>query len=79
MTIDKRVSIALLFAIAMEAAAGFLWAGQASARLSQVERTLADQGGMLERLARLEEQIQDVRHSQQRIERWMDRESGGRL
>ncbi|WP_228445674.1 hypothetical protein [Terricaulis silvestris] len=45
-----------------------IWAGRAAARLEEVERAVATQPEVAERLARLEEQVADARRSLARIE-----------
>ncbi len=72
MRIDPRVTLALIFALFLETAGGLIWAGRAAARLDAVERSIATQPEVAERLARLEEQIADARRSLTRIERRLD-------
>lgn len=74
MKFDPRITIALLFAVFMEAAGGFVWAGQASARLVTIEKRLEASPEVAERLARLEEQVSDARATLARIEHRLDRE-----
>jgi len=74
MTIDPRITFALIFALFLETAGGLIWAGRAAARLEEVERAVATQPEVAERLARLEEQIADARRSLARIEARLDRE-----
>jgi hypothetical protein len=49
-----------------------MWAGRAAARLDEVERAVATQPEVAERLARLEEQVADARRALSRIERRLD-------
>jgi hypothetical protein len=72
MKIDARVTLALILALILETAGGLLWAGRAAARLEDVERAVATQPEVAERLARLEEQVADARRSLARIERRLD-------
>lgn len=72
MKIDARVTWALLLALFIETGGAFIWAGRASARLDEVERAVATQPEVAERLARLEEQVSDARRSLARIERRLD-------
>jgi hypothetical protein len=74
MTFDKRIGFALVFAILLETAGAFIWAGRASARLDDVEARLAIQAPVAERLARLEVRAEDARASLERIERRLDAE-----
>lgn len=72
MKIDARVTLALILALFLETAGGLIWAGRAAARLDEVERAVATQPEVAERLARLEEQISDARRSLARIEGKLD-------
>jgi hypothetical protein len=72
MKIDARVTLALILALILETAGGLIWAGRAAARLEEVERAVATQPEVAERLARLEEQMTDARRSLGRIERRLD-------
>lgn len=72
MKFDARITFALLLALFLETAGGLIWTGRAAARLDAVERSVATQPEVAERLARLEGQVEDVRRSQARIERKLD-------
>jgi len=72
MKIDPRVTLALIFALFLETAGGLIWAGRAAARLDVVERAVATQPEVAERLARLEEQIGEARRSLTRIEQRLE-------
>lgn len=72
MKIDARITLALIFALFLETAGGLIWAGRAAARLDEVERAVATQPEVAERLARLEEQVTDARRSLARIEEKLD-------
>lgn len=72
MKIDPRVTFALILALFLETAGGLMWAGRAAARLDEVERAVATQPEVAERLARLEEQVGDARRSLARIEERLD-------
>lgn len=72
MKIDPRVTFALILALFLETAGGLIWVGQAAARLEEVERAVATQPEVAERLARLEEQLAEARRALARIERRMD-------
>jgi hypothetical protein len=74
LAVDPRITFALIFALLLETAGGLIWAGRAAARLEQVERAVATQPEVAERLARLEEQVADARRALARIERRMDEE-----
>lgn len=73
MKIDSRVTLALILALFLETAGGLIWAGRAAARLDEVERAVATQPEVAERLARLEEQVCDARRSLARIEDRLER------
>lgn len=72
MKLDARVTLALILALFLETAGGLIWAGRAAARLDEVERAVATQPEVAERLARLEEQVSDARRSLSRIEARLD-------
>lgn len=72
MKLDPRITLALILALILETVGGLIWTGRAAARLDAVERSVATQPEVAERLARLEAQIDDVRRSQARIERRLD-------
>jgi len=72
MKFDPRVTYALILALFLETSGGLIWAGRAAARLEEVERAVATQPEVAERLARLEEQVADARRSLTRIERKLD-------
>lgn len=73
MKFEARVTLALILALFLETAGGLIWAGRAAARLDEVERAVATQPEVAERLARLEEQVGDARRSLSRIEARLDR------
>jgi hypothetical protein len=72
MKIDPRITFALILALFLETAGGLMWAGRAAARLDEVERAVATQPEVAERLARLEEQVSDARRSLARIEQRLE-------
>lgn len=72
MKFDPRITFALILALFLETAGGLIWTGRAAARLDAVERSVATQPEVAERLARVEAQLDDVRRSQVRIERKLD-------
>lgn len=71
--LDRQVSVAVLVAVALQAAAALLWAGKASARIDDMQRRLEAQAPVAERLARLEEQATASRQSLARIEARLER------
>ncbi len=70
--IDPRITFALIFALFLETAGGLVWAGRAAARLDEVERAVATQPEVAERLARMEEQLAEARRALIRIEQRLD-------
>ncbi len=70
--VDPRITFALILALFLETAGGLIWAGRAAARLEEVERAVATQPEVAERLARLEEQLAEARRSLARIEARLD-------
>ena len=68
MTIDKKVSIALLAAIMLESAGGLLWAGATIERIAALERQAEEVRPVGERLARVETQLEAMRAQLDRIE-----------
>ncbi len=72
--LDKRVPIALIFAIAVQTGAGLIWAGAAGERIRQLEEQALLTSNLTERLVRVEEQIGFARESLERIERKLDRQ-----
>lgn len=73
MTLQKRVSIAVLLAVALETAGGLIWAGATIERIDTLERQIAETRPVSERLARVEAQLDAVRSQLNRIERKLDR------
>ena len=74
MKLDPRITYALILALFLETAGGLIWAGRAAARLDEVERAVATQPEVADRLARLEEQLGEARRALARIEQRLDRE-----
>lgn len=69
---DLKITMALLFAVAVEAAGVLLWTGSASERLKAVEARMAAQVEQSERLARVEVHLQLATAQLDRIEKKMD-------
>jgi hypothetical protein len=70
--LHRRLTLALLFTMAMEAAGALVWAGEASQRLSQVETRVVAQAGLDERMARLEVRMELASAQLNRIEKKLD-------
>jgi hypothetical protein len=71
--LDRQVSVGLIVAVVLQAAAALMWAGRASARLDDMQRRLDTQAPVAERLARLEEQAGAARAALDRIEAKLER------
>lgn len=74
---EVRVTVALGAAIVIQSALALLWAGGAVERIDQLERRVDASGEIIERTARLEEQVAGARASLARIEAKIDRQDGG--
>lgn len=75
---EFKITIAVGAALVVQSALGLVWAGAAGERLAQLERRAGPE--IVERTARLEEQMTAVRASLARIEAKLDRQhaEGGR-
>lgn len=74
MKIDRRMTLALAFAVFVQTAGALVWAGGAGERLSMVEHEVNERRDVAERLARLETELGSVRMQLDRIERKIDAE-----
>jgi hypothetical protein len=72
--LDRQISVALIVAVALQAAAALMWAGRASARIDEMQSRLNAQAPVAERLARLEEQASASRAALDRIEAKLERQ-----
>ncbi len=70
---ELRVTVAIGAAIIAQSALALIWAGAASERLSQLERRADHNAAMIERTARLEEQVRFMSATLSRIEQKLDR------
>jgi short subunit dehydrogenase-like uncharacterized protein len=70
--LDRQISVAVLLAVSLQAAAALMWAGRASARIDDLRQRLDAQAPVAERLARLETQADATRASLARIESKLD-------
>lgn len=73
MTVERKVTAALIFAIIMQTAGGLLWAGAAAERLAMLERTAVETRPIGERLVRVEAELEAVRAQLTRIETKLDK------
>lgn len=69
---ELKVTLALGTTLIIQTAVALLWAGAASERLAQIERRVDTTSQIVERTARLEEQVVYVRASLERIEKKLD-------
>lgn len=74
--LDRQISIGVIVAVVLQAGGALLWAGQAAARIDQLEDRVEAQGPLAERLARLEEQASAARAALERIETKLERVHG---
>ena len=72
--LDRQISLGLLLALIVQTAGALLWAGRTAERIDQLELRLEAQAGVVERLARLEEQASASRTVLARIEAKLDRD-----
>ena len=73
MSVDKKVSLALLLAIIVESAGGLLWAGATIERIDVLERQSEQTEPVRERLARVEAQLEAMQAQLARIEAKVER------
>ena len=72
--VHPRLSLALIMMLLGQTITALLWAGGASERIAQLEKRAENSGNLIERTARLEEQVIYIRASLDRIEQKLDRE-----
>ena len=70
---EIRITFAFSIALIVQSALGLIWAGAAANRIDQLERRVDASEEMIERTARLEEQMASVRATLLRIESKLDR------
>lgn len=71
--LERKLTLAVVFALIVESAGVLLWAGAATERLKEVELRVAQQAPMAERLARVEAHLQMQSAQLGRIESKVDR------
>ena len=76
--IDKKITWALIFAIVIESAGVFAWAGSTAERLDEVELRVASLSDAAVRLARVEVTLELAAAQLDRIEAKLDRSRNGR-
>ena len=67
--LDRTVTMSLVFTLILQTSGGLIWAGSAAARLDALEKRIAVNTGIGQRLARLEGQTSQMAQSLSRIER----------
>lgn len=72
--IDKKITWALIFAIAVESVGVFVWAGGIAERLRDAEARVAEQAGMDVRLVRVEVKLELASVQLDRIEAKLNRD-----
>lgn len=72
---ELRLSVAVSAALLLQTALALLWTGAAAERLTQLERRADSSAAILERTARLEEQMTGARAQLTRIESMLDARS----
>jgi hypothetical protein len=70
--IDRKITLALILALAVESAGVFAWAGSTGERLKEVELRLVSQSAIVERLARVEVKLELAAAQMTRIERKLE-------
>ncbi len=70
--LERTVSIGIIVTLAIQSAGVLMWGGAAEARLQSLEKTTSASPLVVERMARLEEQMIMARQSLARIERRLD-------
>lgn len=69
---ERKISWAIIVALAVQAASALIWAGAAAERIDVLEQQVDDNRPTAERLARLETRLDSVRDQLARIEAKVD-------
>ena len=70
--LDRRIPIALVFAFVLQTGGALFWAGSAAQRISEVERQTQVNSSAVERVVRLEAQVNAMHEQLSRIETKID-------
>ena len=73
MKVERKVSVAIIFAVFIQTAGALMWMGAAAERLDMLEKDIEQQRNTPERLARLEAEIGLIRTQLDRIEQKVER------
>ncbi len=68
MKVEGKITLALIFAVITQTTGALIWAGSAQERLSSLERSTIERRPVVERLARVETELEAVRAQLDRIE-----------
>ncbi len=77
MSMERRVTSALVFAVILETAGALLWAGGAAQRLTMLEDRVEAARPISERLARVETTLTLMQDQLRRIEEQVQDDGGG--
>ncbi|HFB54373.1 MAG TPA: hypothetical protein ENJ46_00495 [Hellea balneolensis] len=66
--LDRTVSLGIILALAIQTGGALMWSGAAEARIHSLEAAFTSDRPVVERLARLEEQMRTAQQSLERIE-----------
>lgn len=72
--LERQVTLGVIAAMTLQAAAALIWAGGAQERLAQLERRAAETRPFGERLARIEANTAQMRAALERIESRLEEE-----
>jgi hypothetical protein len=72
MSFDRRLTMGVILAVAVQSAGVLLWAGAAAERVATLEERMAAAAPVAERLARVEAELGAVRLQLDRIERKLE-------
>ena len=72
MSFDRRLTIGVILAVAVQSAGVLLWAGAAAERVATLEERMAAAAPVAERLARVEAELGAARLQLDRIERKLE-------
>ncbi len=70
--LERSVSLGIIVTLSIQSAGALMWGGAAEARLKTLESALSSSPQMMERMVRLEEQMNMARQSLGRIEHRLD-------